>query len=328
MKRIGLMAVFLPAVLLLTPLPQLTEPAAAAASTGAAVFSDEITEPAPKAATAAADSFRVLDRETGTVSELSAEDYLCGVLCGEMPSSFEDEALKAQAVAAYTFACRRRQTNAALDYDITNDYTVDQCYLSEKEALERWGSGAEQTLERLHTLVREVSGYMVTYEGTAALTVYHATSAGKTQDAADVWGGSLPYLCGVDSPGDALAEGYITTVQYTADEMALKLSGLCTADGDPQDWFAEPERNAADYVQSITVCGKKQTGAQVRAALELKSTCFEINWFDGMFTVTVRGSGHGVGMSQTGANAMAAQGSGFEEILCHYYPGCTVEKIL
>lgn len=328
MRKIGLMAVFIPAVLLLTSLPQLNTPSAAV-QTGAggnAVF-ELLDEPAPAAELAATDTFRVKRKESGKVETLSANDYICGVLCGEMPSSFSDEALKAQAVAAYTFACRRRQTNSADGYDVTDDYTVDQCYISPEDAAKKWGDSAEATLERYRKLVSEVSGYMVTYEGKAALTVYHATSGGKTQNVSDVWGGSLPYLCGTDSPGDATAANYVTTVQYTADEVSKRISGLCSVSGDSSQWFGKTERTAADYVKSVSVCGKSITGAQLRAALELRSNCFDISFADGKFTFTVRGSGHGVGMSQTGADAMARQGSGYEEILCHYYPGCKVEKV-
>lgn len=326
MKKIIWLGLFLPALLLLAPLPLLKKPVAAATSAG--VYYSELNElEAPTAQTAATDVFTVKDHKTGEISQMTATDYICGVICGEMPISFGDEAIKAQAVAAYTFACRRRQTNAAKNYDITTDYTVDQCYLSEAQAREKWGDSAEENIAKIRTLVSEVSGYMVTYEGTAALTVYHATSAGKTQNVSDVWGGELPYLCSVDSPGDTLSEGYVSTVQLGRDEMAQKLGKICTVSADASLWFSNIKKNAAGYVSEITVCGKTVSGNALREVLSLKSSCFEINFYDNTFTVTVKGNGHGVGMSQNGAAAMAANGSSFEEILCHYYPGCKVEKI-
>lgn len=327
MKKIWLMAFFIPAVLLLTSLPRLGSPQAVAVNGSAAAIRGAIESRAPKAAAAATDSFRIKRSASGNIEVISADEYIRGVLCGEMPSSFSDEALKAQAVAAYTFACRRRQVNSAAGYDITDDYTVDQCYISEAEAKEKWGEGADATLERYKDLVSEVSGYMVTYNDTAALTVYHAMSGGKTQNAADVWGGTLPYLRSVDSPGDAAAANYISTVKFSADEVSKRLEKLVKTSGEPSGWFGTAKRTEADYVNSIPVCGKSITGAQLRAALELRSTCFDTEFSEGQFVFTVRGSGHGVGMSQTGADAMAKQGSGYKEILCHYYPGCEVKKV-
>lgn len=325
MKKIIWLGLFLPSLLLLAPLPLLKTPTQAVAA-GVYYTELEVNE-APEAQKAATDSFLVKDHKTNEIYTLTASEYICGVVCGEMPLSFGDEAIKAQAVAAYTFACMRRQTNSGKDYDITTDYTVDQCYVSESEAKQKWGDNAEQSIKKIKELVDSVMGYMVTYNGNAALTVYHSASAGKTQNVSDVWGGSLPYLVSVDSVGDTTSEGFVSSVQLTADEMKEKLKPLCSVSGQASDWFKNPQKNSAGYVSEITVCGKKLTGSQIRAALSLKSTSFEINYFDNTFTVTVKGNGHGVGMSQYGAAAMASNGSGFEEILCHYYKGCKVEKV-
>lgn len=327
MKKILLMICFITAVLLLTPLPKLGRPEATATGLTAVAITDDLQAEAPAAEAAASESFKLKISETGEIITLSAEDYICGVLCGEMPSGFTDEALKAQAVAAYTFACRRKRTNSLKNYDITDDFSVDQCYISPEKARNKFGDSAEEILERFQTIVKDVSGYMITYNGTAALTVYHAVSSGKTQAASDVWGGSLPYLISVDSPGDTATSEYISTVTYSADETAERLGKFVNASGDPESWFGNSVRNSADYVTEISVCGKKITGAELRFAMELRSSCFEISFSDNSFIFTVRGNGHGVGMSQNGAEAMARQGSGYKEILYHYYPGCNVEKI-
>ncbi|MBE6727580.1 MAG: stage II sporulation protein D [Ruminococcaceae bacterium] len=325
MKKIICLSVFLPALLLLTPLPLLKKDAKAVSA--GVFYSELLKEEAPNAQNALTETFMVKNHETGEIFEISAEDYICGVICGEMPLSFGDEAIKAQAVAAYTFACVRKASNSTKNYDITTDYTVDQCYLSEAQAREKWGNSATDNLQKIRNLVKEVSGYMVTYKDTAALTVYHSASAGKTQNVSDVWGGDLPYLRSVESPGDVLSESFISTVQFTADEMAQKLKNLCSVSGEPTEWFKNAQKTQAGYISQITVCQKTLTGSEIRAALGLKSTAFEINFFDNLFTITVKGNGHGVGLSQYGAAAMAANGSSFKEILCHYYTGCEVKKI-
>ncbi len=323
MKRIAKLGLFLTAIMLLIPLPLLKKEPTAAAS---AIIYDEISA-SPRAETVFADSFRVLNHENGKISKLSAEDYITGVVLAEMPSSFPEEALKAQAVAAYTFACRRRHSNQGKEYDITTDHTTDQAFLSESSAVEKWGEASRDNIEKVKSAVKAVAGYMVTYNGDAALTVYHSTSAGKTQSAAEVWGGDLPYLKAVDSSGDVLSTSFLSVTHFTPAQMQEKLKKLCKTSGAPEAWFSDISPNSSGYVSELKICGKEISGAALREALGLKSTAMEIAYSEDKFTVTVKGNGHGVGMSQNGAAALASSGSSFEEILCHYYPGCKVEKI-
>ena len=157
--------------------------------------------------------FITADKKT---SKMTAEDYVFGVLAGEMPALYETEALKAQAVCAYTFLKWRQKENADKEYDITDDYTVDQCYISFSAAREKWGSKADEYEQKLRSVIKEVSGETLTYKGETILAVYHAVSGGFTESANNVWGKDYPYLQAVESEGDKQAENYISKKTVTA----------------------------------------------------------------------------------------------------------------
>ena len=273
------------------------------------------------------DTFRICDMQTDTVSVLTADEYIFGVVAAEMPALYEPEALKAQAVAAYTLACRRRADNKDKSYDLTTDYTVDQSYKSKTEAEKRWGDKAEEYSKKIKDAVADVKNLIVTYEGEPITAVYHAISSGKTEDSRDIWGGSLSYLKPVASPGDKLSPDYISEVKVSAEELQKKLGDECKLSGEPAAYFGEPKRTDSGSVLTVPVCGTDINGAKIRSIFDLRSLNFSVNNADGSFTFTVRGYGHGVGMSQYGANYMAKQGSDFKEILTYYYTGCKVEKI-
>lgn len=272
-------------------------------------------------------SFRVLDYETNTVTEMSANDYVFGVLAAEMPALYDKEALKAQAVAAYTFACYRQRENADKDYDITTDFTLDQSFISEEKAREKWGDKADEYCTKLKNAVEETENNAVTYDGKPILAVYHAISSGVTEDCKNVWGGDYPYLRAVASPCDTLAPEYISKAVFSLDEINNKLSERCKPSGEPSDYFKNIERTPSNTVTSIEVCGTALSGAEIRSVFSLRSSNFEVSYKEGSFTFTVYGYGHGVGMSQYGADYMAKQGSDFKEILLHYYSGCRIEKL-
>lgn len=273
------------------------------------------------------DTFRICDMQTDTVSVLTADEYIFGVVAAEMPALYEPEALKAQAVAAYTLACRRRADNKDKSYDLTTDYTVDQSYISKADAEKRWGDKAEEYSKKIKDAVADVKNLIVTYEGEPITAVYHAISSGKTEDSRDIWGGSLSYLKPVASPGDKLSPDYISEVKVSAEELQKKLGDECKLSGEPAAYFGEPKRTDSGSVLTVPVCGTDINGAKIRSIFDLRSLNFSVKYADGSFTFTVRGYGHGVGMSQYGANYMAKQGSDFKEILTYYYTGCKVEKI-
>ncbi len=315
MKKIFSLSVILLAILLLLPLCAITQNTESKISQTVATQTETPLE-------TETETFKVLMSKTEKIETLTIEDYICGVVAGEMPALYEEEALKAQAVCAYTFALWRKRENSDKDYDISDDYTTDQCYISPEETTKKWGSNAETYEQKIRNAVKSVLNQKLTYNGDIILSVYHSLSSGKTESAKNVWGKEYPYLQAVASVGDKLAADYISTAQFTAEQLATALK--ITIPKDTKNVFSTPERTESGTVKTITVCGEKIKGSELRSALNLKSSNFEVTQKDGSFSFTVYGYGHGVGMSQNGANYMAKQGSDYKEILMHYYMGCEV----
>lgn len=321
MKKVICCSFILLAAMLVLPLSVMKNPetAAAASATALPVIADESSY--------TSDTFRILDKETKAVTEMPAREYIFGVLAAEMPALYDEEALKAQAVAAYTFALFRRAENTDKDYDISTDTGTDQSFITEEKAREKWGDKANEYCDKLKGAVEEVENLAVTYDGKPILAVYHAVSSGKTEDCKNVWGEDFPYLKSVASLCDTLAPNYISKSVFSAEEVKNRLSEKVKLSGNAQNYFGKAQRTPSDTVINIEVCGKELSGADIRSAFSLSSSNFEVSFKDGEFTFTVYGYGHGVGMSQYGADYMAKQGSDFKEILLHYYSGCKVEKL-
>ena len=277
--------------------------------------------------------FSVLMKETGEVEGVGRVDYVCGVVAAEMSPLNHEEALKAQAVAAYTMACRAKETQQNTPdpnlkgADFSNDPASFQGYLDEAQQRERFGENYEEYSRRIREAVEAVDGEKLTYEGETALAAYHAISSGRTETPQNVWGGGPEYLKSVESVGDLLAPDYQKQASFSSAEVKEKMSGLEIPFSEtPAEWFGEPERTQAGTVSSIPVCGVSIKGSKVREALSLRSANFDVAFQNDTFTFTVRGYGHDVGMSQYGANYMANEGSGYREILNWYYPGCEIRK--
>ncbi len=262
----------------------------------------------------------------GNVKEYSVSDYVFGVVAAEMPALYEKEALKAQAVAAYTFACYKINGNTGSEYDITSDGDTAQCFITREEAVERWGDNAQEYAQKIDECISAVEGEILVYDGVPIFAAYHAISSGGTNSCADVWGEDVPYLISVNSEGDKLAEGYLSEISFTVDEIAEKLKTVTSVSGEPENYFSDITATNNGYIKQLNYCGKTVAGSQIAELLGLRSSNFLIEFSDSTFTFTVKGYGHGVGMSQTGANYMAKQGSGYEEILLHYYVGATLQK--
>ena len=271
---------------------------------------------------------KVLDGER--VLELDLGTYLVGVVRAEMPASFELEALKAQAAAArtYTLYKLRAGGNHGDTADICTDSTCCQAYLDEETARANWGAQANENELKIQRAVKETDGQAVLYGGAPILAVFHSSSAGLTRNAGQVWQEDLPYLQAVSSPeaGEAIPN-YYSSKEFTKETLKEKLQAAwpdADLTGAVSDWLANPVTDTAGSVTTVSVGGVTVKGAQVRSALGLRSACFEWEEADGKITFYVTGYGHGVGMSQYGANRMAQQGSGYQEILTHYYTGVTV----
>lgn len=234
------------------------------------------------------------------------EAYVEGVVAAEMPVSFPEEALKAQAVAARTYQLRQQQ--AAGTEEVL--YDVGQAYLSTAEQKERWGENYAVYAAKIHRAVRETAGEIMVYDGEPILAAFHAQSAGRTEAAENVWAEALPYLRSVDSSSDADAPQYETEVFFSERELKKRLG---TAD------LQILSRTAAGYVSEVQAGEKVLTGREVREALGLRSSSFTIERTAEGILFTTHGYGHGAGMSQYGAAALAKEGKDYHEILRHYY---------
>lgn len=280
----------------------------------------------------AARPLRVLDGEE--VMEMDLGSYLVGVVRAEMPASFETEALKAQAVAARTYTLYKLQTggNHGETADICTDPACCQAYISEDRARANWGENADANEAKVETAVRETDGQTALYGGVPILAVFHSSSAGLTRAAGEVWLNDLPYLQAVSSPeaGDKIPN-YYSRVEFSEAELREKLlAAFPGADlsGGMEGWLRGAVSDSAGSVATVSVGGVSVKGARVRTALGLRSACFTWEVQGGKMVFFVTGYGHGVGLSQYGANAMAAEGADYREIVTHYYTGVTVEPYL
>ena len=293
-------------------------------------------EPAPAAGETAPEG--TADRETtlrvlhgGAVEEMTMEDYLRGVLRAEMPASFEPEALKAQAIAARTYTLHRMRAGGVAAHpeaDACDDVGCCKAYLDAERAAEGWGSMALYWEEKLARAVRETDGQVLLYDGEPILAVFFSSAAGHTQNAGAVWQQDLPYLQSVESPEtEALVPNYYSTARIPAEEFRAKVLAAhpeAALDGAPGGWIGAVERSEAGFVTSVSVGGTRIRGNELRTILGLRSPSFTVEAEDGAFVFHVTGYGHGVGMSQYGANALALQGMRAEEILEHYFTGARV----
>ena len=270
--------------------------------------------------------------EDGTVAELTMADYLWRVVAAEMPASFEPEALAAQAVCARTYSLwkLRAGSHRGSGADLCSDSRCCQAYIEPAEAAERWGALAEAYTAKIAAAVAETDGQALTYGGEIIQAVFFSSSAGQTEDAAAVWGSSLPYLVPVDSPEGDEVPNYHTTVTLTADEvraLAATEHPDAVLAGDPAGWITDVSYTASGRVAELSFGGVTLSGGAARNLFGLRSASFTVEEADGVFTFSVTGYGHGVGMSQYGANAMAKEGSGWRDIVEHYYTGVTVERM-
>lgn len=262
--------------------------------------------------------------EDGSVQEQAMDDYLTGVVLAEMPASFEEEALKAQAVAARTYAQKASVTGGKHgNGSICTDPSCCQAYLSEEAYLDKGGTA--ESVDKVRQAVADTSGLVLTYEGELIEATYFSCSGGYTEDAMAVWGADYPYLQAVSSPGEEEAAHYLTTVHFTPGQFLLALGSV--VEGSPENWFGPVTYTEGGGVATMEIGGVSYTGTQLRRLLGLRSTAFSVSVDGEGITITTKGYGHRVGMSQYGADAMAVAGSTCQEILAHYYPGTQLQII-
>lgn len=255
--------------------------------------------------------------DDGYVEVMELDKYIIGVVLEEMPASFESEALMAQAVVARTYTLRRnggyKHDNAA----VCTDYACCQGYCSEETYLENGGS--DSAVQKVKDAVLATKDQVIVFNGELIEATYFSCSGGMTEDAQAVWGEDIPYLQAVESPGEEAAAHYTDTVRFTADEFSAALGQ--NLGGQPGTWIKQISYTPGGGVDTILIGDKEYTGVEIRQRLGLRSTAFVMTAVGSSITVTTKGFGHRVGMSQYGADAMALNGNKYTDILQHYYPG-------
>ena len=269
-------------------------------------------------------SVSVLNSMSGKVTQMSARDYVTGAVAAEMPASYSTEALKAQAVACYTYYMWLKENADNADYDISDDSKTHQGYLTDRQMREKWGDKYESYKNKIEQAVISVLGECIMYENEPIFAAYHAISSGRTHSAEDVFAQALPYLQSVQAVGDTLSPDFDSSAEFTHDELADILS----IKNNDDNLIESIDTAESGYVSKITAGEKSYSGNELASLLKLRSPAFSAEYKDGKYIFSVRGYGHGVGMSQYSADYMARQGSTYREILAHFYKGTYIDKIV
>ena len=256
-------------------------------------------------------------RSNGSVINLNMTDYLIGVVSSEMPASFNLEALKAQSVLARTYALKAKQTGKKL-----TDTVSTQSYIDIDQMKNKWGNSFNTYYNKIKNAVENTNGEYLSYNGNYIEALYHSTNNGKTESSFDVFGNYYPYLISVSSEYDKNASSYLRTISMPLDTISNKL-GLSLNNDSVISILSYTD---GGNIKEININGNNFSGKKVRELLGLRSADFDISISDNNANITTRGYGHGVGMSQYGANGMANAGYSYKDILSHYYPGTTLTK--
>jgi len=258
----------------------------------------------------------------GTFTEMGIDAYLTGVVLGEMPVSFDIEALKAQVVVARTYTLKRSSTGQKhLRGAVCTVSSCCQAYCSVVDYLSM--GGTQEEVNKVLSAISGTADQVLTYQDALIEATYFSCSGGRTEDALAVWGTDIPYLQAVDSPGEEGASHHTDAVQFTAKEFA-SLLGI-TTDAAPSKWLGAVTYTEGGGVATMEIAGTVLKGTTIRQKLGLRSTAFTIMAVGNNIHISTKGFGHRVGMSQYGAEAMAVKGSDYKEILAHYYPGTTLK---
>lgn len=256
-------------------------------------------------------------RSNGSIINLNMTDYLIGVVSSEMPASFNLEALKAQSVLARTYALKAKQTGKKL-----TDTVSTQSYIDIDQMKNKWENSFNTYYNKIKNAVENTNGEYLNYNGNYIEALYHSTNNGKTESSLDVFGNYYPYLISVSSEYDKNASGYLRTINMPLDTISNKL-GLNLNNDSVISILSYTD---GGNIKEININGNNFSGKKVRELLGLRSADFDISISDNNANITTRGYGHGVGMSQYGANGMANAGYSYKDILSHYYPGTTLTK--
>ena len=259
-----------------------------------------------------------LNRNNGNIINIELEEYVVGVVSAEMPALFSIEALKSQAIIARTYALKSIANNKLL-----TDTSSTQNYKDITELQNIWGSNFNTYYNRIKSAVDSTKGEYLSYNGTYIEAVYHSTSNGMTESSENVWGNSFPYLVSVDSPYDETNPSFIKDKFITYEELSRLLKTEISQDTE----ILATERSSSNRIIKLKINNITFSGTDIRNILGLRSTDFEIIKEENGIIFRMKGYGHGVGMSQYGANGYAKNGYNAYQILEHYYPGTIVNHL-
>ncbi|MBR5542883.1 MAG: stage II sporulation protein D [Oscillospiraceae bacterium] len=278
-------------------------------------------------------SVTVTLNNNGTVENLPLDEYLRGVVAAEMPALFPEEALKAQAVAARTYTMKKLTSPPSAEHSgaaVCSDPAHCKAYSPLSSFAAAWNDNSEKYTEKISRAVKETDGEILLYDNEPISAVFHSTSSGMTENAKDIWGGDAPYLKSVKSTGDEDSPHFKEEVKLPPEEFKEKFLEKhkdAVFDKNPENWITNISRTDAGSIMTLSVGGVNIKGSELRSLFGLKSANFKFAYTDGSLVFTTLGYGHGVGMSQYGARAMALEGKKYDEILSFYYTDVTLGKI-
>lgn len=279
-------------------------------------------------------TIKLLHTQTNEEQEIDLEEYLYGVVSSEMPANFEIEALKAQAIVARTYTIYQINYNSSKheNVDICDNYACCQAWISKEDRLAKWNKeDAESNWNKIVEAVDLTSGKIITYNGKPINAFFHSNSGGVTESSVNIWGGiDYPYLKSVETAGEELYTQYSSLVQISKQDLLNKIKEKysdCEIDFSEQNCIEILEYTTSGRVKTIKFGNKEIAGTEARSMLGLKSTNFTFSINDDIISFLVTGYGHGVGMSQTGADALAKTGANFEEIVKHFYTDVEIVEL-
>ena len=274
----------------------------------------------------------LLHKKTGEVEQVKIDEYLCNVVSAEMPATFEQEALKAQAIVARTYTIYKILNKKHDNADICDDSTCCQAWISKDDRLAKWEENQrESNWKKICSAVNETSGKIITYENKPIDAFFHSNSGGITEVPVNVWGGTgYPYLQSVETSGENTYTQYASEVTLSQEELINKLKEKysdISIDFTNSEDIKILEYTESTRVKTVKFGNHEISGVEARTLFGLKSTNFEISRDGNNIKFSVKGYGHGVGMSQTGADSMAKNGSRAEEIIKHFYTGVEITEV-
>ena len=278
------------------------------------------------------ETIKLLHKKTGVVEEVELDEYLCNVVSAEMPADYEKEALKAQAIVARTYTVYKIENKKHEDSDICDDSTCCQAWISKEDRLAKWEEEKrDSNWKKIQEVVNDTKGKIITYNNEPINAFFHSNSGGTTEIPVNVWGGTgYPYLQVVQTAGEDGYNQYASEVELTNEELINKLKEKYSdiqIDFNNGEEIKILEYTDSNRVRTIKFGNHQISGVEARSILGLKSTNFEVIREEGKIKFSVKGYGHGVGMSQTGADAMAKEGKNYEEIIKHFYIGVEIKDM-